>query len=63
MSAKQEIQARVSKYFERDSKKITAWWNTPNPLLGDMTPIYFAQVKGFEKLLKHVKDWQEGNRA
>lgn len=46
MTPKQEVQAIVSKYFDGNERKILEWWNTPNPLLGEMTPIYFAPAKG-----------------
>ena len=61
MTARQEVQALVSEFFKRDRDKIKDWWSTPNPMLGELTPSYFAQAKGFDRLLKLVKDMLEGN--
>lgn len=61
MTVKQEIQARVAKHFDGDTKKIRLWWNVKNPLLGEMPPRIFARRVGWDKLLLHVKNWQEGN--
>lgn len=60
MTAFQEAQAIVNKYFDGDAKKITLWWNTENPLLGGVTPSSLYELFGAEKLLKHIKHWQAG---
>ncbi len=60
MTAYQEIQAIVNNFFEGDNVKIIAWWNTKNPLLGDVTPSAMYELFGAEKLLKYIKNWQAG---
>jgi hypothetical protein len=34
-----EFIAEVAVYFKADCEKIRAWWRTPNPMLGDITPL------------------------
>lgn len=63
MTVFQECQAIVNEYFEGDAKKITAWWNTPNPGLGDAKPSDLIEIGKAEKLLRIIKGWREGDFA
>jgi uncharacterized protein (DUF2384 family) len=41
-------------------EKISAWWSTPNPLLGGMSPSDMVETGREEKLLKCIKNWRNG---
>ncbi len=60
MTALQECQAIVNKFFDGDAIKINAWWYTANPLLGDVKPAEMVGWGREEKLLKIIKNWIAG---
>lgn len=62
MTAFQEIQAIVNRHFGNEVDKINAWWKTPNPLLGELSPAEMVHAGRAEKLLKVIREWVEGNR-
>mgnify|MGYP001471998306 CR=1 FL=1 len=51
----QEIGSRVLAFFGGDQTKTTAWWTTPNPSLGGITPVDMCNAGKADKLLKWVK--------
>lgn len=51
----------VDSFFTHDPKKIDLWFETPNPLLGGMSPAFMLSVGRGAKLLKCMRDWRDGN--
>jgi uncharacterized protein (DUF2384 family) len=47
--------------FFGEDKKTDIWFETPNPLLGDISPAQMLMLGRGEKLLKIVQNWMEGN--
>lgn len=48
--------------FFGDGEKAILWFQTPNPLLGSMTPRDMIRVGRFKKLLKFIQTALEENR-
>lgn len=44
----------TAEYFQGDLKKTTLWFNTKNPLLGDMSPKEMIAYGRYEKLRKFI---------
>jgi len=44
----------VAEYFNGDSEKTALWFNTINPMLGDITPRDMIRLGRYKKLLKFV---------
>lgn len=45
----------VEKFFNGDFAKTILWFNTENPMLGDITPMGVIRLGKYEKLNKFVK--------
>ena len=51
----------VAEFFD-DSKKASLWFRTPNPLLGNITPIEMIRMGRIKKLLNVIQTAIEENR-
>lgn len=49
--------------FFKDEQKTILWFNTPNPLLGDMTPRDMIRIGRFKKLLNFIQTALEENKS
>ncbi len=60
-----EIDTRIMRilhdYFDNDIGKVSAWINTPNPLLGDVTPCEMIVNGKQEKLLIWMRQQEDLN--
>ena len=45
----------VEKFFKGDFAKTILWFNTKNPMLGDITPMDLIRLRKYENLNKFVK--------
>jgi len=45
-----------------DKKKAQQWFNTPNPLLGGVTPNFLELMRGKTKLAKFIKNQLSENK-
>lgn len=54
-------QALVLNFFNKDSFKTSAWYLTPNPLLGNLAPFEMEQAGQETKLREFVECQLEGN--
>lgn len=50
-----EIYDHVEDFFSNDRGKVKGWFNTPNPLLGNITPNEMMKLGRIEKLLDFVR--------
>jgi hypothetical protein len=55
-----ECEQIIEDFFDGDLNKSELWWTTQNPLLGNIRPVDFAAMKGFDRLLKIIKQWRNG---
>jgi hypothetical protein len=44
----------VEKFFDGDTVKTMLWFNTKNPMLGDMTPIELIQLGKYQKVKEFI---------
>ncbi len=44
----------VEKFFDGDFAKTILWFNTKNPMLGDITPIELIQLGKYEKVKEFI---------
>jgi hypothetical protein len=51
----------VANFFKNERKTIL-WFNTPNPLLGDMTPRDMIRIGRFKKLLNFIQTALDENK-
>jgi len=56
-----EAVALVVRFFNGDEEKIKAWFSTPNPLLGGISPIDMILWGDEDKLLDFIKRQLRGN--
>lgn len=54
-----EIKALVLKAFDGDRDKTNLWYESPNPLLGNISPMQMLEFGRGEKLLQLVKELTE----
>ena len=45
----------VGEFFHNRPEAASLWFETPNPLLGDITPFDYLEIKGAEALLDFVR--------
>ena len=55
------ICALVAGYFEGDIDKTALWFQTPNPMLGDISPRDMIRFGRYKRLLKFVTEARETN--
>lgn len=48
-------------FFKGDTHKTDLWFRTPNPLLGEITPLAYWDLKGVGALTKFIKHQISGN--
>jgi uncharacterized protein (DUF2384 family) len=48
--------------FFKDEQKTILWFNTPNPLLGNMTPRDMIRIGRFKKLLNFIQTALDENK-
>lgn len=53
----------VDNYFKGNWNKVSEWFRTPNPLLGDQTPDLMMSMGREDKLLKFIKTQLDGENA
>jgi len=58
----EEIAKHLAEFFKDDPKKITMWWLTENPLLGNIEPCRFWCMRP-NKFRKWIKNLVDGNIA
>lgn len=46
----------VSEFFNDDQSKMTLWWETENPLLGNVSPIHMILTGRYDRLLQFIED-------
>lgn len=51
----------INEFFKGNKDKALTWWNTSNPLLGDITPVDMVKMGRSLKLLKIIKELIAGN--
>jgi len=51
----------VIEQFDGDTKKAELWFNTGNPILGNMSPIDMIRFGRYEKLQKFISNVRSGN--
>lgn len=52
----------VCLFFGEDEAKATLWWQTPNPMLGGVSPQSMVLAGRTRKLLKFIRTALEENR-
>lgn len=52
----------VNEYFDGDMNKVAKWYNTDNPLLGDVSPLSMILWEKEEKLLKFIETTLDENK-
>ena len=57
-----ECQELVLEFFEGNEKKRDLWFDTPNPMLGRVSPYEMITLWREEKLLKWIKTSLEENK-
>ena len=55
MSEVHEVVDLLRIFFDRDPKKIHAWLNSKNPMLGDISPMQMIHLGREKKLLEFVR--------
>ena len=55
MKKHKESTGLVLKFFKGDWEKTFLWFTTPNPLFGEVSPWYFGEFKGEERMTKIIK--------
>ena len=53
----------VAEYFEGDAEKTALWFQTINPMLGDISPRDMIRLGRYKRLLKFITDAREQNAA
>lgn len=53
----------VAEFFQGDEEKTKLWFNTPNPLLGGLSPVAMCRAGGVHKLLAFVQASTDANKA
>lgn len=51
----------VQEFFKDEPHKAALWFNTPNPMLGDIRPLDMIKLGRVNKLYQFIKDASEGN--
>lgn len=54
-----EVYRLINLYFKGDNIKTRLWLRTPNPLLGNVSPIKMIRYGRQKKLLQFIKDSKE----
>ena len=57
-----EIFTLVNEFFKGNDEKVKAWFETTNPMLGDVSPMSMIMWGRSEKLLAFVKNCIDGNK-
>lgn len=52
----------VAKYFDGDAQKIEAWWNTPNPGLGNIAPLSMVAYGRTQNLFNFIEHAEAMNK-
>ena len=52
----------LRKFFKEDSNKIYLWWNTENPLLGGVTPLFMNDVGKIDKVIEFIETSLDENK-
>ncbi len=50
-----EAYIKVLKFFDNDTVKTTKWYETPNHLLGDVTPTFLMMIGQDHKLIQFIE--------
>jgi hypothetical protein len=53
----------LAEFFSDQKPKIQAWLYTPNPMLGEITPIFMVKSGRIEKLISFIVNAKAGNIA
>lgn len=53
--------AFLAKFFERDPSMITAWWLTPNPMFGLISPANLVAIGRGHKVIEFIKAAERGD--
>ncbi len=51
----------VLDFFQGDDARAAVWFGTPNPLLGNLTPDGYANLKGWRRLLRWINEQLDAN--
>ena len=57
------ICALVAEQFDGDIEKTALWFQTPNPLLGDISPRDMIRYGRYKRLLKFIVEAKEANAS
>lgn len=57
------IEKLVAEFFEGDAQKVALWLETPNPMLGSISPRMMLRCGRYERLLKFIIEAREAERA
>ena len=66
LSEKEQIQfiySEVLSYFDGDLTKVNLWFNAPNAMLGEISPIEMIYFGRTNKVYSFVKESRNGNYA
>lgn len=58
-----EVRAYLEEFFHNDPEKIGRWMTTPNPMFGDVAPVYLVACGRWQVVLDFVRDAREANAA
>jgi uncharacterized protein (DUF2384 family) len=56
-----EVRRLVKEFFKGDNDKTALWMSSPNPLLGNTSPVDMVMAGREDKLLEFVKAQMEAN--
>lgn len=52
--ARTHMAAVIREFFADDPAKVDAWWKTPNPMLGGVSPVVLTMMGREDKLYQFV---------